>query len=358
MGTRMAPSYAIIFMDHLEQQFLSTQTLQPMVWWCYIDDIFLIWTYSESELQTFFENLNQYHPTIKFTSDYSPTEAIFLDTRVYLKDGHIQTDLYTKPTDTHQYLDTRSCHPRHCKTAIPYSQALRLRRICSEEMNFKKRLKELNYHLRRRGYKDEDLSAIQRASEINRQSSLQPKQRGKETRIPLVATYHPSLPSFNKVLTSKHPILHACSKLKEVLPDPPLVAYRRPKNLRDLLVKANVASTTKEPPGNYRCGSSRCKTCPALLTTKEFVSHITGEKHLLKNKVTCKSSNVIYMIQCALCGQQYVGETGQPLHARMNNHRAYITQKRESGTCGCTFQQSWPFPGRPKSYGDREAAQR
>jgi len=135
----MAPSY--------EQQFLSTQTLQPIMWWRYIDDIFLIWTYSESELQTFFENLNQYHPTIKFTSDYSSTEAIFLDTRVYLKDGHIQTDLYTKPTDTHQYLDTRSCHPRHCKTAIPYSQALRLRRICSEEMNFKKRLKELNYHL-------------------------------------------------------------------------------------------------------------------------------------------------------------------------------------------------------------------
>ena len=115
-------------MDHLEQQFLSTQTLQPMVWWCYIDDIhvFLIWTHSESEFQTFFENLNKYHPTIKFTSDNSPTEAIFLDTRVYLKDGQIQRDLYTKPTDTHQYLDTRNCHPRHCKTAIPYSQALPL----------------------------------------------------------------------------------------------------------------------------------------------------------------------------------------------------------------------------------------
>ena len=133
-------------------------------------------------------------------------------------------------------------------------------------------------------------------------------------------TDNPAYNQNNKVLTSKHPILHACSKLKEVLPDPPLVAYQRPKNLRDLLIKVNVASTTKEPPGSYRCGSSRCKTCPALVTTKEFVSHITGEKHLLKNKVTCKSSNVIYMIQCALCGQQYVVRTGQPLHVRMNNY--------------------------------------
>ena len=27
-------------------------------------------------------------------------------------------------------------------------------------------------------------------------------------------------------------------------------------------------------------------------------------------------------------GQQYVGETGQPLHARMNNHRADIIHNR------------------------------
>jgi len=86
------------------------------------------------------------------------------------------------------------------------------------------------------------------------------------------------------------------------------------------------------PTGGHIPSICRCKTCPALLTTKEFVSHITGEKHLLKNKVTCKSSNVIYMymIQCALCGQQYVGETGQPLHARLNNHLAHITHKRVS----------------------------
>ena len=34
------------------------------------------------------------------------------------------------------------------------------------------------------------------------------------------------------------------------------------------------------------------------------------------------------MIQCVQCGQQYVGETGQPLHARMNNHQADIIHNR------------------------------
>ena len=42
------------------------------------------------------------------------------------------TDLFVKPTDTHQFLDTSSSHPYHCKKGIPYSQVLRLNRICSD----------------------------------------------------------------------------------------------------------------------------------------------------------------------------------------------------------------------------------
>ena len=36
---------------------------------------------------------------------------------------------------------------------------------------------------------------------------------------------------------------------------------------------------------------------------------------------SCKSSNIIHLIICRRCGQQYVGETGQPLHRKVNNHR-------------------------------------
>ena len=31
-------------------------------------------------------------------------EIIFLDTKVYLKEGQVGTDLHVKPTDTHQYV--------------------------------------------------------------------------------------------------------------------------------------------------------------------------------------------------------------------------------------------------------------
>ena len=48
-----------------------------------------------------------------------------------ISDGSIETDLYTKPTDKHQYLLTSFCYPYHTKPSTPYSLALRLRRIYS-----------------------------------------------------------------------------------------------------------------------------------------------------------------------------------------------------------------------------------
>jgi hypothetical protein len=55
----------------------------------------------------------------------------------------MSTDIYNKPTDKHQYLSPQSCHPKHCTKSIPYSQALRIKRICSNEQTTKKRLGEL-----------------------------------------------------------------------------------------------------------------------------------------------------------------------------------------------------------------------
>ena len=71
---------------------------------------------------------------------------------VSVKDGSIETELYTKPTDKHQYLLVSSCHPQHTKRSIPFSLALRLRRICSNPDNYKLRTNELIDYLANGGY--------------------------------------------------------------------------------------------------------------------------------------------------------------------------------------------------------------
>ena len=111
----------------------------------------------------------------------------------------METDLHTKPTDKHQYLHTKSCHPGHCKTAISFSQALRLRRICSEQNNLVIRSRELKQYLRKRGYLEQLLDTeIHRAINEPRENSLLRGNRGrKEQRILHVVTCH-------ELLTSHH----------------------------------------------------------------------------------------------------------------------------------------------------------
>ena len=88
MGTRMVPLYVILPMDKLERQLLSMQKLTPTVWWRYIDNIFMIWPHGGEKLKEFIENRNEYHPTIKFTSNLSTERAVFLHNCVPCKWSH------------------------------------------------------------------------------------------------------------------------------------------------------------------------------------------------------------------------------------------------------------------------------
>jgi hypothetical protein len=151
MGTKMAPSYANIFMGKLEKQLLESSIERPLSWYRFIDDVDMKWTQSDEELQNFLSRANNLHPSIKFTHEISNTTISFLDTSSSLSEGVLSTDLYSKPTDTNQYLLPSSCHPPHVTTSIPHSQALKIRRICSTGKSLKKRLGQLKNNLKRRG---------------------------------------------------------------------------------------------------------------------------------------------------------------------------------------------------------------
>ena len=111
MGTKLAPSYANLFMSKFEDKYVYTYPLQPLIWKRFIDDIFLIWPHGKNSLVEFIKHLNTAHPTIKFTSDISDTQISFLDLSIYMNEATLHTKLYTKPTDRHMYLNYFSEHP-------------------------------------------------------------------------------------------------------------------------------------------------------------------------------------------------------------------------------------------------------
>ena len=118
MGTESAVSYANLFMktidDLITQNALDENNVNNIhLLWRFIDDGFILWRGTQTQLETYITHLNTLHPTIKFTANYNfeTKTVIFLDTTVTIKNGTITTDLYRKPTDRIQYLLPSSCHP-------------------------------------------------------------------------------------------------------------------------------------------------------------------------------------------------------------------------------------------------------
>ena len=239
MGTKTPPSYANLFMGNFEQKALAAATHSPLIWWRYIDDIFLLWTHGEEKLNDFITYLNNLQPTIKFTSSFSYNEISFLVVKVMLLNGRLETDLYVKPTDKHQYLLKSSCHPSHTKQSIPFSMALGLRRICSTEEFFYTRSDALTSHLIKRGYKYRFIKdESDKVRQIPRSRVLKTSTKKESNRIPFVVTFNPALPNIRQVISSNLNILRSSQRCQAAFPSPPLISYRRCNNVLDILVMA------------------------------------------------------------------------------------------------------------------------
>ncbi|CAJ0951343.1 unnamed protein product [Ranitomeya imitator] len=212
IGSNVAPPYANIFMAHFEENFLYTHhlyTQYSVCWKRFIDDVFLIWKGDELSLTQFFHDINSMVPNLTFT---------------IVKDRHSVS-----------FLDT--CHPSHVKRSLPISQIERIKRIVTRPDLREQRIDEMQTKFRNRGY---PVSVLDRATEPR---DVRP-QRTK--RVAFVTTYHP----YTNYL--KGPILEHWSLLSKAYPTipefriPPLLCYKRPQNIRNILVKADVGSTRRD----------------------------------------------------------------------------------------------------------------
>jgi len=61
MGTKMAVSFANIFMAAVETEIINRRRLKSLIWKRYIDDFFSLWNINKEEINTFIELANNYH---------------------------------------------------------------------------------------------------------------------------------------------------------------------------------------------------------------------------------------------------------------------------------------------------------
>lgn len=57
------------------------------MWKRFTDDIVVIWTGSEEKLDKFLEDINRFHPNLKFTYKKSNENIKFLDVVMKIKEG-------------------------------------------------------------------------------------------------------------------------------------------------------------------------------------------------------------------------------------------------------------------------------
>ena len=107
----------------------------------------------------------------------------------------LQTTIYTKQTDRQNYLDARSEQPKSLKDGIPYSQALRIKRICSSQQEFLSHTAKVINQFQKHGY---DRSLIEqqtnKANLQKRKQLLKEKKKETPTNIPLSLKYNRALP--------------------------------------------------------------------------------------------------------------------------------------------------------------------
>ena len=356
MGTKCAIIYANLFMSHFEETHIYNLIQRNCPFYKrFIDDIFLLWNGTLDELTTFLEEINRLHPTIKFDAKYSTSSIEFLDTKVYkFTDGKLHTTLYTKPTDRQSYLHNKSYHPTSCKRSIAYSQALRIKRICSEPSEFEKHTTTLSKKLVDREYDQRMINhQINKARQSDRKKQLEPKDKSIKTNKVLAITYNKNLPNLKKAIDNNWHILSINPEIAPTFQQKPILAFRRNPNLGQLLFKHKLRNNmpiVKKVKKIGRC--SPClsrknnKCCKQMVDTYFVTNRKTGTKFHIFHHLNCKSNNVIYLIECSLCNfKPYIGKSETASNPRINNHRSdsrkedSITVDQHFSTNGHNFEK-------------------
>ena len=264
MGTKMAPPYANLFLGYLEtSQILNSEYKKHLkIYLRFLDDIFILWTGTENEMQNFFKHLNKIHPTIKFTFMHSNNEIQFLDTTIYINQitKKLNSKLFIKPTDTRTLLHFQSYHPLHTKKSIIYSQAIRYRTIITDNKILNEELKALKIVLKNRGYPNRIINKeIEKIKNLTQNQLLftqtkkrrhskyksynkHPSNKPRKTKtIPFIIPYSEHLTKLQQIITKHWYIIEKDCLLRNIFPNKPLIAYKKHKNLKNLLITSTFS---------------------------------------------------------------------------------------------------------------------
>ena len=101
---------------------------------------------------------------------------------------------------------------------------------------------------------------------------------------------------------------------------------RQSPNLKKLLTKAEFGEVLS---GTFKCSDKRSECCNYILISDHYTFKSVQITFKLKNCFTCDSFNLIYVIICGTCKEEYIRETRQgktKLRGRVSVYYQHIRQ--------------------------------
>lgn len=145
-------------------------------------------------------------------------------------------------------------------------------------------------------------------------------------RIPFVMTYGPLTTKIRKIIITNFKQILQQEENNSTFQTIPITAYRREKNLNDILVTSDLKTNDREI-GTIPCKNSRCRTCHYVISENKIKSSTHQSAFYIKNSFNCTSAYIIYGISCSICKSIYIGETGRSLRNRTGEHLRNIEHK-------------------------------
>ena len=82
-----------------------------------------------------------------------------------------------------------------------------------------------------------------------------------------------------------------------------------------------------------------CPICPFVQSGSKAKSTATNDTVDINCSVDCQTANIIYLISCKKCPDQYVGQSERTLQERFSEHKGYVINGHTNKATGHHFNQ-------------------
>ena len=315
MGVKPAPSFAIIYVYcTVEKPLIENDYTYTLVipdkptdimsidsWDRYVDDCLMVGKGDQQDVENLFTYVNQLNPHIQFTHESSHHKIDFLDLTIHLDvtTKCLEFELYTKPSSLGIFLNFHSAHPQSTIRNSAISELNRALQIGSTEQLKKNGIEKISRMLKDNAFPNrtiEELIDIAKKKTDSTKSDTQDVRRNYLC-LPYIGEQHKRRVYYilrtNGLLTTTQ------------------VTFRPDRKLKQILTRSALQHT----PCNKQ-SDAKCYQCDEM----------------------CMTKNVVYLLTCNLCSEQYVGESGRYKRNRCWEHYKSVRDMNNTTAMGRHYQ--------------------